>query len=134
MVSLFKTKRILFAAGILVFLLVGSFGPLVMMEMSHQEMSTTSSCPFAVGETALCEMNILAHIASWQTMLASLPPQVSVFVLLLLAVVLSWVRLRHLFGSPNNSQQQLRFLHPREAHAFSFSSLFLGSVISPRAP
>ncbi len=134
MVSLFKTKRILFAAALLTFLAVGILGSFAMIGMNHNEMSAMSGCPFAVGETALCEMNILAHIASWQTMFASLPPQVSVFVLLLLAVVLSWARLRYLFGSPNNFQRQLRFLHSSETYAFSFSSLLLGSAISPRAP
>ena len=118
---------------ILAFLAVSVFAPLSMMSMEHHEMGM-SDCPFMIGETAICQMNVFDHIASWQVMFTVLPVEFSYFVLLLLALVLSWVWLRHLFDPPDTSQRQSHFSYFRDTHAPSFGLLFLGSVISPRAP
>jgi len=96
--------------------------------------SVTSNCPFMLGETAFCEMNVLNHIASWQTMFTSLPAKLSVFVLVLLVLAVSRVWLRHLFDPHNASEKQTRFSYSSDRHAPSFKSLFLDSVIRPRAP
>lgn len=135
MSALPKVKSLFYGTILLAFLTVSVFALPAMATMGHHEMGgVVSNCPFMVGETALCGMNVLDHIASWQAMFTSLPAQLSTIVLLLLALVLSWVWLRHLFDPPDTSQLQHHFSYSRETHAPSFASLLLGSVISPRAP
>jgi len=127
-------NNLLYGAIILAFLAVGTFSPLSMAGMEHHEMGGTSNCPFMIGETAICQMNVFDHIASWQAMFTALPAELSTIILLLLALVLSWVWLRHLFDPPDTSQLQSHFSYSRDTHALSFALLLLGSVISPRAP
>lgn len=130
-----KTKSLFYGVVILAFLYVSVFALPMMATMEHHEMGgSMSNCPFMVGETALCEMNIFDHIASWQAMFTALPAELSIVLLLLLSLVLTWVSLRHLFDPPDTSQLQSYFSYSRETHAPSFTKLLLGSVISPRAP
>ncbi len=120
----------------LAFLSVSVFSPLGMMAMEHHHDmgGGMSNCPFMVGEVAICQMNALDHISSWQAMFTTLPVQVSVLLLLLLALVLSWVWLRHLFDPPDTSQEHSRLSFSNGSYAPSFATLLLGSAISPRAP
>lgn len=130
-----KVKSLLYSTVLLAFLTVSIFALPMMATMGHHEMGgTMSNCPFMVGETALCAMNVLDHIASWQAMFTALPTELSTILLLLLSLVLTWVWLRHLFDPPDTSQQQSPFSYSRETYALSFSQLLLGSAISPRAP
>lgn len=133
--ALSKIKTLLYGIIITAFLYVSVFALPAMATMSHQETGgAMDSCFFMVGETALCEMNVLDHIASWQAMFTALPAELSTIVLLLLSLVPLLVWLRHLFDSPNTSQLQPHFSYSRDTSAPSFGSLLLGSVISPRAP
>ena len=114
---------------ILAFLSAGVFALPAMAFTDHAGMG--ERCPFMVGETALCQTNILAHISSWQTYFVSLSPS-SLFLLLLLA---SSLLLALIFTSPNLSPPRnfrigFKFLlNPR-----GFRRLYLFSAISPRAP
>lgn len=129
-------KKLIFSLALIAFLGVSVFGMFAMVGMEHhQEMGgAMSNCPFMIGETALCNMTPFDHIASWQAMFIALPAELSTIVLLLLALVLSWVWLRHLFDPPDTSQLQSHFSYSSDTHAPSFATLLLGSVISPRAP
>lgn len=128
-------KKLTFLLALTAFLSVSIFGMFAMVGMEHhQEMSGMSNCPFMIGETALCSMTPFDHIASWQAMFTALPVELSTIILLLLALVLSWVWLRHLFDPPDISQQQSDLSYSSDTHAPSFATLLLGSVISPRAP
>ncbi len=129
-----KTKQFLFTALILAYFVVGVFGLFGMATMSHHDGMDMGDCPFMLGETALCEMNVLEHIVSWQVMFTTLPPQLSILALLLLVVLLVFGVLRYLFEPPNASQSQSRFSYSKPTHPSSFTSLLLGSAISPRAP
>jgi hypothetical protein len=130
-----KTKTLLYGILITAFLYVSVFALPAMATMEHHEMGgAMSNCPFMVGETALCQMNIFDHIASWQAMFIALPAELSTVLLLLLSLVLACVWLRHLFDPPDTSQLKSLFSYSRETHAPSFRAVLLGSVISPRAP
>ncbi len=128
-----KIKSLFYGITILAFLYVSIFALPAMATMSHHEGMPTSNCPFMVGETAICQMNIFDHIASWQAMFTALPTELSTIVLLLLSLVLTWVWLRHLFDPPDIRRSE-SFVYKVEPFSQSFRTLLLGSAISPRAP
>jgi len=86
------------------------------------------------GEAVLCEMNIFAHLNSWQTLFATIAPELVTFGALLFAILLTFALFRNLFDPPDISKQHVAFLQRREVYTPSFASFFLGSSISPRAP
>ena len=86
------------------------------------------------GEVVLCEMNIFAHLNSWQALFATLVPELVTFGIALFATLLAFALFRHLFDPPEVSKRHLSFLQRREVYTSSFASFFLGSSISPRAP
>lgn len=130
-----RAKHFIFATLLIAYLAVGVFGLLGMATMGHHEMGgVVSNCPFMVGEMALCEMNIFDHIAGWQAMFTTLPPETSTLVLLALSLLLISGLLRYLYDPPDTSQRQSVFRYTRPVHSQSFTSLLLGSAISPRAP
>ncbi len=122
-----------FSYGLLAisFLYVSVFA-LPMMAMNHHDGMAMGNCPFMVGEVALCEMNVLDHIASWQAMLTTLPP-VETVLFLLLALLLSHVVFRFLYDPPDTSPPRRISLRV-EPFSLSFRTLLLGTTISPRAP
>ncbi len=118
---------------IAVFLAVGIFSPMLMLEMYHDEMGSMGSCLFQVSMTNLCKMGILDHIASWQTMLVSIPPQLTIWAFFLFTLF-AWAFLRYLLDPPDIANQQQFFIFPRGTLLPSFVSLLLGTTLSPRAP
>ena len=127
-------NQLLPALLILAFVLVAIFAPLAMVGMSHHGMGSMGDCPFMPGEVVLCEMNIFAHLNSWQALFATLVPELVTFGVLLLAVLLALALFRHLFDPPDISKERLTFLYRKGAYTLSFVLFFLGSSISPRAP
>ncbi len=127
-------NQLLPALLILAFVLVGIFAPLAMAGMGHHGMGSMGDCPFMPGETVLCEMNIFAHLNSWQALFATLAPELVTFGIALFATLLAFALFRHLFDPPEVSKRHLSFLHRRGEYAPLSVVLFLGSSISPRAP
>ena len=119
---------------ILAFVSVGIFAPLAMAGMTHHGMGSMGDCPFMPGEAVLCEMNIFAHLNSWQALFVTVAPELVIFGVLLLAAFLAFALFRHLFDPPDISKRYLSFLHKRGEYAPLSVLLFLGSSISPRAP
>lgn len=129
-----QRSKFLSALLILAFVLVGVFAPLAMAGMSHHGMGSMGDCPFMPGEAVLCEMNIFAHLNSWQALFATLTPELVTFGIALFATLLAFALFRHLFDPPDISKRHLSFLHRRGEYAPLSAVLFLGSSISPRAP
>ena len=97
MFSFAKIKQTFLTATLLVLFFVAPTISLVMMSGYHQDGMPMSNCPFAVGEVALCGMNTFDHIASWQAMFTTLPPETFTLVLLALAILLVSGLLRYLY-------------------------------------
>lgn len=127
-------KYLLIWATATAFLGVSVFGVFGMMEMSHNEAGSASTCPFMAGETVLCVMNAFDHIALLQGMTTSLPIGLFTIISLLIALVIKKTWLRYLFGPPDTPEQQSFFSCSQEIHTLSFALLLLRSTVSPRAP
>ncbi|TAK58932.1 hypothetical protein EPO14_01285 [Patescibacteria group bacterium] len=127
-------NQLLPALLILAFVLVAIFAPLAMVGMSHHGMGSMGDCPFMPGEAVLCEMNIFAHLNSWQTLFATVAPELVTFGALLFAILLTFALFRNLFDPPDTSKQHSTSLYSRDSYAYFLVSFFLGSSISPRAP
>ncbi len=134
MFSFLKINQLLFYILIFAYFAVGVFGLFGMATLVHHNEMAMVGCPFMVGETAICEMNVFDHITSWQVMLTATSPQVSVLALLLLMMLFAFSLLRYFYGSPDASQLKSYFSYFGPAYSQSLTSLFLGSAISPRAP
>ncbi len=119
------------------FFLVAILSPLAMARMDHHHegMAASGHCPFMVDKAALCEMGALEHIASWQMLFASFLTEefLTTFILLLFIILLT--RLRWLFNPESDLLQNTnsRYLLD-ESGTYSFTTLYLQSAISPRAP
>lgn len=131
-----KKKLPLHIAVTLAFVFVTVFSPLGIMDLGHHLDidGGVGNCFFMIGEIVLCQMNVLDHIVAWQAMFATLPPELTTLIAFLLAVLLAWKTLRHLFDPPDISQKKLGFSCSRKSYNPSIYSLLLGSIISPRAP
>lgn len=125
-------KYILTAIVITLFLLIAESGPFLMLGMSHNDMDGMSSmarCPFMTGTESICDMNAMLHLSIWKTLFTSLPAGTfaSVFEIALIALAFfSFVGALHVF--------EKQYRRPRKKHIPTFASLYLPSVISPRAP
>lgn len=129
MKNLTKTFQFLTIAA---FLYVSIFALPMMATMHHHEGVPMSNCPFMIGEAALCEMNVLDHIASWQGMFAGLPPLENIL-FLLLALFVAYVITRFVHDPPDTSPPEY-ILYRTQPASLSFRVLLLGTTISPRAP
>ncbi|OHA84308.1 MAG: hypothetical protein A2937_02110 [Candidatus Yonathbacteria bacterium RIFCSPLOWO2_01_FULL_47_33b] len=116
------------------FLSISVFGVFGMMNMDHRGVDSMSTCPFMIGETALCTMNVFDHVASWQAMTASLPVGLLTLVFLIASLVMTGTWLRYLFGPPNTQQARILFPRSHKTHIPSFALLFLAGALNPRAP
>ncbi len=131
--TLLKNKTSFYGIAIAVFLTVSVFSSTMMPGMSHDEMGGIGNCPFQIGGTILCEMNVLDHLALWKAMFASLSPQITIAALLLSALLARAI-FRHLFASLDTHGRQPLFAYLHDTHIPSFHLLPFGSAISPRAP
>lgn len=68
---------------LLTFTVVAAFGVMISMMGSGHEMM--SGCPFADGGVAICPMNVVAHIATWQSYFVATIPFLFLGALLALA-------------------------------------------------
>lgn len=127
-------KQLLSVLLILAFVLVAVFAPLAMVGMGHHGMGSMGDCPFMPGEAVLCEMNIFAHLNSWQALFATIVPDLLTFGALFFSTLIALILFRHLFDPPVISKQHPTSLYSRDSYAYFLVSLFLGSSISPRAP
>ena len=101
-----------------------------MTGMDHGGMPMTD-CPFMFGEEALCAMSALEHISSWKAMMTVIPPEIVVVVLLAFAAAYWFLRL--LYDPPDPFFSRV-YASLRLSSASPFSTILLGSAISPRAP
>ncbi len=134
MFSFLKINQLLFYILIFAYFAVGVFGLFGMATLVHHNEMAMVGCPFMVGETAICEMNVFDHIASWQEMSNAIFPQVSVLALLLLGVLLVFRLTRYFYDAQDTSQLKSHFSYFTPAYSQSLTSLLFGSAISPRAP
>ena len=102
---LMHLRKILISLSIITFLLVGATGVAYSgLMMSHDDTGVTG-CPLMMGhDAAVCPMNPLAHINSWQSLFAAVPVQNAVTLLLLFLTSFFFLRFNQylwlLFPSP----------------------------------
>lgn len=125
-------KTSIYTALVFAILFVVVFGFPAMATYHHDGMPM-SNCSFMVAQTALCAMNAVDHLASWQAMFASLPVESFGLTLSLLVISLGWILWRYLFYPPDVSPPAYT-AYGIETYTPSFRVFLLGSVISPRAP
>lgn len=99
MISFEKAGKTFLILGFVAFLFLGFFGiSHSTMAMGEEGNMTMSNCPFMQGQAVVCKMDPLEHIAAWQSMFTSVPPQDSSILILLLLVALAisflWTHLR----------------------------------------
>ena len=123
--------RDLVLALTLLFLAVSLFGIFGMMSAHQHEGMAPTHCLF-MGETAVCSMTPLDHLARWQTMMSASVIEMLVLALLALVVVHLLGFLQHSFKPPNITRR--RGARYRAAGLANIFSHLLGSAISPRAP
>lgn len=130
----FSNQKILALLLVATILLVGIFAPLGMAGMGDHHMAGAERCPFMPTQAVLCEMNIMAHIASWQTLFSALSPEFFASLLLTL-LLLSFVFLKRVFAPPrSNALERLHLPYWDEISTHPLSLVLLGNSISPRAP
>ena len=132
-----KLAKIIFMLGIAVFLLAGFLG------LSHFGMTmnmdgdmTMSDCPFMSG-IAICNMSILEHIATWQSMFAHIqqpqnPMLVLLFLLSVSLVMVGWIK--RLYTPPKHSFKQCTYFFNRE-HILIIElllDLFSNGILNPK--
>ena len=104
-----KLTKIIFTLGVAVFLFTGFLGlSHFSMTMNREGKMTMSDCPFMNG-MAICNMSILEHIATWQSMFAHIqqlqnPMLVLLFLLSLSLAMVSWIK--RLYPPPKNMLEQ----------------------------
>lgn len=130
----FSNRKILALLLVSAILLVGIFVPLGMAGMGDHYMAGVERCPFMPTQAVVCEMNTMAHIASWQTLFISLSPEF--FALLFFSLLsFSFVFLRRAFVPRRSSAlQKINWSYLSEVARCLLSLVFLGNSISPRAP
>ncbi len=116
------TFAILFTA-----LLLGIVFGIPQIGMS-MDMEGHMDCPFMVGEQVLCEMNVLDHMSVVESMFNVLAPTL----LLLLAVAFIATVFR--IVSPPDHVPVRYLQRNRFSYRSLFKELFIGNVLSPRAP
>ncbi|MBI5401245.1 hypothetical protein HZB05_00215 [Candidatus Wolfebacteria bacterium] len=78
--------KIIFLLTAISFLWLGTFGLLHHMSEMKPDSAIDTGCLFN-GQTEVCTMNFLEHIAIWQGMTTTLPQEVGLLILLVLAVL-----------------------------------------------
>lgn len=131
----FLSKRQLLSALLIsAILFVAILAPLGMAGMGNHHMNTSERCPFMPTQAVLCEMNIFAHIASWQTLFTSLSPEFSTFTFLTLVLAYLLLFSKRLFGPPPRVSESAYRTQIHTLYVPVFSFALLGNSISPRAP
>lgn len=76
---------------LLSFAFMSFFGMSMGMEIMGGQMS---SCPFMMGQAAMCHMDVAQHIAKWQQAFLGIPTQANIlaFAILLFAIVIFFIR------------------------------------------
>ena len=132
-----KQAKIILALGITVFLLTGFLGlSHFSMSMNMEGDTTMSDCPFMSG-MAICNMSILEHIATWQSMFAHIqqpqnPMLVLLFLLSVSLVMVGWIKRR--YPPPKNSLEQCAYFFGRE-HVLvikPLQDLFSNGILNPK--
>ena len=112
-------------------LLALSFGMLLIgmnMNMDMRGHMSHTDCPFMIGEQAICQMDVLDHLTAWQSMFNVLVP--TLLILFSVVFVLTFLKI---FSPPDTGQ--IRYVQrPKFVYRSLFKQLFIGSVLSPRAP
>lgn len=132
-----KLASILFVLALAAALLAGNMG------LSHFGMSTdadgnmtTSNCPFMFGQTAICTMSPLEHIAAWQSMFASLPAgAISILGVLLLAAFIyrfNWAKLQFYASKASFRARRFALHHTYILSSTSLQELFSNGILNPK--
>ena len=80
--------KLLTSIIITTFLLVGATGALYSGMMMGHSMEDIGGCALMGHNTAMCNMNPLEHLSAWQNLVAAIPVQSAVMLLLLLFALL----------------------------------------------
>jgi hypothetical protein len=129
--------KILFSFGAVAFLLVGAlglshFGMTMKMDMNGN--MDMSDC-FMPGMAAVCNMNLLEHITTWQHAFLVPPQQYGILSLLLLFIfALGTGRVRWQYPPPENRVQTLwsRVAQSCSLPATSLQELFSDGILNPK--
>lgn len=116
--------------AVVAYFAVIAFSPFLMAGMDHHG-ADPGICPFMAGETALCKMDALGHLASLQMMTSAVPSAAATLLLLAVGFLLTLCIFHRLFDPPDSGP--IPRSSPESRHAL-FRLLLLGSAISPRAP
>mgnify|MGYP001567940350 CR=1 FL=1 len=135
--SFSRTAKTLLILSLVAFLLFGFFG------LSHSSMAMgadgnmiMSNCPFMSGQVAACKMDILEHIATWQSMFTGILSHTGSTLMLMLVAALAlaflWAHLR--WPPTNRVFASTRLLVRREyvPPAPSLQELFSSGILNPK--
>lgn len=113
-----KISKLIVALTAVVFLFVGAAGVWYAgAMMGHGDMGMVG-CPLMGYESAICDMDPLDHVSTWQSMFTALPAPIITLVLLLLAAALFFVRFRYVLGPPLLSFAPVRISYDSRAPIF----------------
>ncbi len=127
--------KVFVALAIGALFLLGSLG---FMHFGMSEMGgvPTSNCPLMPGMTSVCNMNLLEHVAAWQSMFTTIIPAEKTFALMLLFLfaLLSAralvAKIKWTFGPPQNHiLQRTRSLFVPH---YALQEAFSNGIIHPK--
>jgi len=117
---------------VLTIIAIATFG--ITLGMSATNGGIMLGCPLMNGFSSLCQMDILGHIAQWQTLFTSIIPSSALaLIVLLLLTVLSFVRFK--LEEEETIRQQLQYLLQKDPTARLFNYLvllFSSGVLHPK--
>ncbi len=110
---------------------IGGLGFLLMAGMDHH--SHAVSCPFMIGEQAVCGMDEISHATIWKAMFAATIPSL----LLAIALFAAAIAYRNLFEpavSPPQAELDFMRRSPTIAYRNQYQVAFSQGIIHPKAP
>ena len=129
-----RLSRISLTLGVVAFLLIGSLGlSHFAMTMGMDGKMSAADCPFM----SICTMSPLEHIATWQSMFASIPPQQSstlalLFVISITLAGLFWIT--YIFPLLENQKHRPRNYYTEEyiLVPIPVQELFSSGILNPK--
>lgn len=131
-----KATQKFLTSGIILLILLGFFGlPHMVMPTDASGGMTMTNCPLMFGQAALCRMDLLGHIAGWQSMLTGIVQQGDIALLLSLLAALIAVRLWQKMRLPEIENMRMAAKAVRGNHLLPPSpllELFSRGVLNPK--
>jgi hypothetical protein len=122
-------KYTLAIAGLVGYIFLSLFGVIVVKNMYHHSMtSMNSDCPFMIGESSLCTMNLNEHISLWKAFTHTTISKL--FVIFFSVTLVSFVLLDLILHPPRLLN---KYLYQKPLREDFITSLFSSGILNSKA-